>query len=80
MAQPRQSSLWIWLSLLAFALLCAVTFHRRQLPFVSLNDLTTTIAEDVLSSPLHNASDLSTELEHDLSTETDIREEAAESS
>lgn len=73
MAEPRQSSLWIWLSLLAFALLCAVTFHRRQLPFVKLNDLTATIAEDVLSSPLHNASDLSSKLEQDPLTEPDIR-------
>lgn len=76
MSQPRQSSMWIWLSLLAFALLCAVTYHRRQLPFVNLNDLTTTIAEDVLSSPLHNASESINELEHNPYIETDIRGEA----
>lgn len=76
MSHPRQSSMWIWLSLLAFALLCAVTYHRRQLPFVNLNDLTTTIAEDVLSSPLHNASEFTNELEHDPYIKTDVQDEA----
>lgn len=76
MAQPHQSSRWIWLSLLAFALLCAVTFHRRHLPFVKLNDLTATIAEDVLSSPLHNASDLLNNSDQDPFIETDIRDKA----
>lgn len=75
--QHRQSPLWVWLSLLAFALLGAVTYHRRQLPFVNVNDLTATIAQDVLSSPLHNASRVTDELvEHDPYTETDVRDEA----
>lgn len=79
MSQPRQSSLWIWLSLLAFALLCAVTVHRRQLPFVGLNDLTTSIAEDVLYSPLHNSSKLSNETERAVLTRTGIRGQAERS-
>lgn len=76
--QHRQSSLWVWLSLLAFALLGAVTYHRRQLPFVNVNDLTATIAQDVLSSPLRNASGATTDelLEHDPYAETDVRDEA----
>lgn len=78
MPHPHQSSLWIWLSLLAFALLGAVTFHRTQLPFVKLNDLTAAIADDVLSSPLHNASDLTADNGYDRLTETDIRDESEE--
>lgn len=73
MAQPRQSSLWIWLTLLALALLCAMTFHRRQLPFVKTGNLAASITGDyyMVVSPLSN-DDSDSPIESDLLLETDI--------
>lgn len=50
----HQSRSWIWFTLLAVILLCAVTIHRRHLPYSRAEELASDFAYAPVSSTFDN--------------------------